>query len=122
KSEQRSCFACKEQSLRQIATCAGSVSSSGFQRGINSPAEMLNGTRRLRGGGHLRLGYIPIVFYQKLFCMSISGARGSRMTLTVIFRLMYNTFYPAKMLQNLKKIILKNNPPAVHLAKGFSKI
>ena len=33
KSEQRFCFACKEQSLRQIAIVAGSIGSSGISAG-----------------------------------------------------------------------------------------
>ena len=58
KSEQRSCFACKEQSLRQIATCAGSVSSSGFQRGIMTPAETLIwNPPPIEAGGICDLGY-----------------------------------------------------------------
>ena len=40
KSEQRFCFACKEQSLRKIAIVAGSISSSGFQWEIMTPTEI----------------------------------------------------------------------------------
>ena len=40
KSEQRFCFACKEQSLRKIATVAGSIGSSGFQWEIMTPTEI----------------------------------------------------------------------------------
>ena len=41
-----------------IATVAEELCSSDFQWGIKTPTESLNGTRRLRGGGHLRQGYI----------------------------------------------------------------
>ncbi len=40
-------------SANRLQLAKGSVSSSVFQREITTPTEMMNGTRRLRGGGHL---------------------------------------------------------------------
>ena len=57
KSEQRFCFACKEQSLRKIATVAGSIGSSGFRWEIMTPTEIPEWNPPPMRRGHLRQHY-----------------------------------------------------------------